>query len=842
MDELIINLGEDFRVNVPGQADEAVINFAEDIVVKVRQGHEVAVELTKQGPQGPQGPQGKTGEITPELIELRDEVRANKVAVEASTAAAAGSAVDASDAAAFASDQQAQAQVARTAAEAAATESSNLKAEVVQLHSETLSARTDTLSSMQQAEDAADTAGTYRDAALDAATQAAAANVAAETAKVASETARNEAQDVAVLVGADLEASNDARAGAEAAEAKAKEWADKDVDLEVEPSKFSAKHHAQKAADQRALADQVLIDTNTARADTFAARDVATAARNDAQAAEAGAVAAQEASELARDASQTARAEAQTAAAAAQTANNLAHDAAGAATEARDVTLATRDEVLVVQGQVDTAVEAAEGFAAAAEAAAASVTMPVDTIPEAFLRQNPAGTGLEYRTPAEVLADIGAQAILLAVTEAEATAGVGTEHRLWSAERVRLAINAGISDWVGSAPGVLDTLEEIAAALGDDPDFAANITALIGQKLDSSVVSPFMLTLLGDNDMAAARSTLGAQEALSVVSEVEAQNGVETVARNWTAERVRKAILAVTDGLTKASVGLSNVDNTADVDKPISTATQNALDAKAPASHVGSGGDAHSTATTGQAGFMSATDKAKLDGIAAGAQVNPTASAIKTAYESNSNTNAFTDAEKTKLSGIAAGATAVDASLLLPRSDRLGSGAIARNIAASIGNNATTTGALRIQLDQWTSAMLAFRVVVFNYATGTTQEWVIAGYLYTTGPQWWNVTAYSVGGPNARNLPVYFTIDGGKPVVYIGESNTVWSYPQAFITEFVAGYNGVNIVDLPVSIGFAPRAGTVQQTQAQTLQNGATTVSTAAPSGGVDGDVWYQVS
>ena len=35
-------------------------------------------------------------------------------------------------------------------------------------------------------------------------------------------------------------------------------------------------------------------------------------------------------------------------------------------------------------------------------------------------------------------------------------------------------------------------------------------------------------------------------------------------------------------GLNKTSVGLGNVDNTSDVNKPVSTATQTALDAKAP--------------------------------------------------------------------------------------------------------------------------------------------------------------------------------------------------------------------------------------------------------------------
>jgi hypothetical protein len=35
-------------------------------------------------------------------------------------------------------------------------------------------------------------------------------------------------------------------------------------------------------------------------------------------------------------------------------------------------------------------------------------------------------------------------------------------------------------------------------------------------------------------------------------------------------------------GITKAMVGLDNVDNTNDLSKPISTATQTALDLKAP--------------------------------------------------------------------------------------------------------------------------------------------------------------------------------------------------------------------------------------------------------------------
>jgi hypothetical protein len=53
---------------------------------------------------------------------------------------------------------------------------------------------------------------------------------------------------------------------------------------------------------------------------------------------------------------------------------------------------------------------------------------------------------------------------------------------------------------------------------------------------------------------------------------------------------------------------------------------------------------------------FSDSEKSKLLGVEAGAEVNPTDAEIKTAYENNANTNAFTDAEKSKLSGIATGA------------------------------------------------------------------------------------------------------------------------------------------------------------------------------------------
>ena len=49
-------------------------------------------------------------------------------------------------------------------------------------------------------------------------------------------------------------------------------------------------------------------------------------------------------------------------------------------------------------------------------------------------------------------------------------------------------VDAEIASLVDSAPGTLDTLNELAAALGDDANFSATITASIGTKAATTYV------------------------------------------------------------------------------------------------------------------------------------------------------------------------------------------------------------------------------------------------------------------------------------------------------------------------------------------------------------------
>ena len=103
-----------------------------------------------------------------------------------------------------------------------------------------------------------------------------------------------------------------------------------------------------------------------------------------------------------------------------------------------------------------------------------------------------------------------------------------------------------------------------------------------------------------------------------------------------------------------------------------------------------------------------ATDGTKLDGIEANATADQTDAQIKTAYENNSDTNAFTDALQTKLNGIETGATA----------DQTKSDIDALNINADQVDGLEASQFLRSDAsDSFTAATLSF--------TGSSDEKII---------------------------------------------------------------------------------------------------------------------
>jgi hypothetical protein len=108
-------------------------------------------------------------------------------------------------------------------------------------------------------------------------------------------------------------------------------------------------------------------------------------------------------------------------------------------------------------------------------------------------------------------------------------------------------VGTAISNLVDAAPATLNTLNELAAALGDDANYASTISTALGLK--APLANP---TFTG------------------------------TVA-----------------GVTSTHVGLGNVDNTSDANKPVSTATQTALDLKLDSSTAASTYLTQALASTG---------------------------------------------------------------------------------------------------------------------------------------------------------------------------------------------------------------------------------------------------
>lgn len=50
------------------------------------------------------------------------------------------------------------------------------------------------------------------------------------------------------------------------------------------------------------------------------------------------------------------------------------------------------------------------------------------------------------------------------------------------------SVTTAINNLVNSSPGTLDTLKELATALGDDPNFAATLVSALASKLDANSI------------------------------------------------------------------------------------------------------------------------------------------------------------------------------------------------------------------------------------------------------------------------------------------------------------------------------------------------------------------
>lgn len=81
----------------------------------------------------------------------------------------------------------------------------------------------------------------------------------------------------------------------------------------------------------------------------------------------------------------------------------------------------------------------------------------------------------------------------------------------WSSSKTQTEIQAATAALINAAPGALDTLDELAAALGDDPNFAATITTALGKRVRFDAAQT-----LTDPEKIQARTNIGAASAVDV--------------------------------------------------------------------------------------------------------------------------------------------------------------------------------------------------------------------------------------------------------------------------------------------------------------------------------------
>jgi hypothetical protein len=123
----------------------------------------------------------------------------------------------------------------------------------------------------------------------------------------------------------------------------------------------------------------------------------------------------------------------------------------------------------------------------------------------------------------------------------------------------------------------LNTILELNDAIGNDPDFYTHINQSVNDvandlidvsnaKINSSVANATFSTIIKANQVDSSLNSL-----------VTSVNNLNTKTTGMTYNAGTTTFSTTVAGISKAMIGLSNCDNTSDINKPISTATQNAL-------------------------------------------------------------------------------------------------------------------------------------------------------------------------------------------------------------------------------------------------------------------------
>jgi hypothetical protein len=139
---------------------------------------------------------------------------------------------------------------------------------------------------------------------------------------------------------------------------------------------------------------------------------------------------------------------------------------------------------------------------------------------------------------------------------------------------ITTAVTDAINNLVDGAPGALNTLNELAAAVNDDASYASTITTALGLK------APVNNPAFTGNVAGVTQAHVGLGNVNNTSDQDKPVSTAMQTALNDKANLQSPTFTGTVAGITKSMVGLGNVDNTSDANKPVSTATATALDLK----------------------------------------------------------------------------------------------------------------------------------------------------------------------------------------------------------------------------------------------------------------------
>ena len=190
---------------------------------------------------------------------------------------------------------------------------------------------------------------------------------------------------------------------------------------------------------------------------------------------------------------------------------------------------------------------------------------------------------------------------------------------------VKNAINVLSNLLIDGAPETLNTLNELALALGEDSNNVTTITNSLALK--APLVNPDFGGIV--TGITQAMVGLGNVDNTTDISKPVSDAGQDAL--DLKADNHDPTFTGTVSGITKAMVGLGNVDNTTDISKPVSTAGQVALNLKA---------DNHDPTFTGNVGIGPAAPNFKLH-VSDGASGTIGATGNITAYYSDERLKTF---------------------------------------------------------------------------------------------------------------------------------------------------------------------------------------------------------